>query len=117
MRLDMTAYRPTESMDSLEEFKSIAGTNASVPWHSPRVSQACARDADLQMMRDAKASPDGWRSVRMAWLGCICNVTHRFLLKMDKNNHTCLLGGFYFDDSSVLVIEYKTSSIPGHPLK
>ena len=34
LRLDKAAHRSTEDMDSIDEFKSIASMQASVPWHS-----------------------------------------------------------------------------------
>ena len=52
----------------------------------------------------------------MAWLGCICDVSHRFVFQMDKKHVTCVVGGFHFNDSSVLAIEYKICSVPGHSL-
>ena len=117
LRLDKSAYRPTDDMDSIKEIKTIASHKASVEWHSPGVQQFCGRDADLQLVRDAKISAEGWRSVRMAWLGGMFNVSHRFVFKMKATDMTCLLGGFHFNDSSVLCIEYNISTVPGYAME
>lgn len=79
-KLGKDAWQGKESSYSME-FQKIVSTTPAAPYHSPAASNACVRDADLQLLRDARASRQGFRSVRMAWLGELFQLSHRILFR------------------------------------
>lgn len=114
-RLDSSAWRAQEKDFSLP-FGKVATTSPSAPFYSASAANCCARDADLQLLRDCDASPGGFKNMRTAWLGELLAVEHQICFEMvdpSSRLRQWYVAGSHFPDSSALVLEVERVKMPG----
>jgi len=108
------AWRSKDNDFSLP-FQQLVTTSAAAPYYSVSATNNCQRDADLQLLRDAKASQGGFRSLRMAWLGEMFDLRHRFAFKkkdLPTGQERWYLPGTFFPDSCIVAWPLELKRVP-----
>lgn len=113
-KLDSEAWQVKESVASIPVGEMVS-TSQSPPWHSPSATNYCQRDADLWMLRAAKAHPQSYKVLRFAWLGDIFELSHEFIFKMRDaaGVQHVYIPGHHYPDSAVLALEVDLVQVPG----
>lgn len=112
-KLSETAWRATDSMHSLD-FKSVVTTSQAPPYPSQSATNACTRDADVNLIRSAHKRDD-FGLMRKAWLGAIFKTEHQFIFQaLDGKTRAkqWFVPGSHFPQSAVLVQKVDLYKLP-----
>lgn len=112
VRLPQEAFAAGSS-DMSMKFGSISGTRAKTEWYSPGAPNFSQADADLHMILTAHRA-GSWAMLSTAWIGALCESSHRLVLRM-PGSQTWFMPLHHWPDSAVLALPVKVATVPGHP--